>query len=211
MFCSVTGTRLASAAAPTPKGRATRETILRAAAPVFAQKGYALTRMSDVFEAIGMTKGAVYFHFDGKATLARAVLEHQKQLLLHRATAALDGLDDPVAELAALVPQLLDLLETDDLNWLAEFERDLVVEGETGDGTPILATWTELVADILRRGRDTGQMTFDDDPVDVAAVAVGGFHGVKIASLDAPSEVFRRRAQLHADATLRAVGVDPDH
>lgn len=51
--------------------------ILDAALTVFAERGYRNARIDDVAEAAGVTKGAVYHHFDTKEELLRrAIADH---------------------------------------------------------------------------------------------------------------------------------------
>lgn len=58
---------------------ATRDQILRGAAEVFLQSGYAGTSLSDITARAGVTKGAVYFHFSSKEKLAQTVIHRQHQ------------------------------------------------------------------------------------------------------------------------------------
>ena len=44
----------------------TVEKILNAAAALFAEKGYAHTTLQDIIDATGLSKGAVYHHFQSK-------------------------------------------------------------------------------------------------------------------------------------------------
>ncbi len=53
----------------------TRERILDAAAESFARDGYAGVTLLDIAERAGMTKGAVYFHFKNKESLAVAIAD----------------------------------------------------------------------------------------------------------------------------------------
>jgi hypothetical protein len=46
-----------------------RERLLRAAADVFAQRGYDGTRVADIARAAGVSNAALYAHFDSKAGL----------------------------------------------------------------------------------------------------------------------------------------------
>src|SRR5436190_24119397 len=62
----------------TAKGEATRAFLLRTAAQLFAERGYAGTALSDLIAASGLTKGAFYFYFSSKAALALAVLRDQQ-------------------------------------------------------------------------------------------------------------------------------------
>src|SRR5579859_6422523 len=52
----------------------TRQTILAAALRVFSQRGYTATRLDDIGQAAGMTRGAVYWHFKTKAELYTAIM-----------------------------------------------------------------------------------------------------------------------------------------
>lgn len=55
---------------------ATRQSLLAAALEVFRERGVAHTRLSDVAERAGVTRGAIYWHFKDKAELFQAVCEH---------------------------------------------------------------------------------------------------------------------------------------
>ncbi len=48
----------------------TRDFILQKVAPIFNKKGYAGTSLSDLTDATGLTKGAIYFYFTNKHDLA---------------------------------------------------------------------------------------------------------------------------------------------
>ncbi|MGI9420222.1 MAG: TetR/AcrR family transcriptional regulator, partial [Geminicoccaceae bacterium] len=61
------------------KGEITRERILAAAETLVLEKGYAGTKLDDVLKATGLAKGAFFHHFNGKADLARAVVERYAQ------------------------------------------------------------------------------------------------------------------------------------
>jgi AcrR family transcriptional regulator len=57
------------------QGDATRLALVSAARELFGQKGYAATSLDDVAAQAGVTKGALYHHFDGKANLFQEVYE----------------------------------------------------------------------------------------------------------------------------------------
>jgi len=65
-----------------------RETILRAAAGVFAEAGYRAARVSDVAARVGVTEPVVFQNFGSKAALFAAVLERAAA----DARGSLDGL-----------------------------------------------------------------------------------------------------------------------
>lgn len=53
----------------------TRQTVLAAAAEMFAEHGFPAVTVMHVAESAEMTKGAVYFHFANKEALAEAVVD----------------------------------------------------------------------------------------------------------------------------------------
>jgi AcrR family transcriptional regulator len=60
----------------------TRERLLRAAADVFAERGYDGTRVADIAAAAGVSNGAMYAHFASKAELLTGALRaHGRRLL----------------------------------------------------------------------------------------------------------------------------------
>jgi AcrR family transcriptional regulator len=60
----------------------TRERLLRAAADVFARRGYDATRVSDIATAAKLSNGAMYAHFGSKAALLVGALRaHGRKLL----------------------------------------------------------------------------------------------------------------------------------
>ena len=60
---------------PQARSEATRQKILDAAVDVFSEVGYAAAGLGEVIERAGMTKGALYHHFDSKEALATAIIE----------------------------------------------------------------------------------------------------------------------------------------
>ena len=60
----------------------TRERLLRAAADVFAERGYDGARVADIAAAAGVSTGAMYAHFASKADLLVGALRtHGRELL----------------------------------------------------------------------------------------------------------------------------------
>lgn len=58
-----------------------KQEIIKKAAPVFNQHGYAGTKMDMIIKATGFQKGGIYNHFGSKMDLARAVFKYNFQLL----------------------------------------------------------------------------------------------------------------------------------
>jgi len=69
----------------------TRDRLLRAAAEVFAARGYDGTRVADIAAAAGVSKGAMYAHYPSKADLLVDALRTHGPRLLADAFAADPG------------------------------------------------------------------------------------------------------------------------
>ncbi|MCP4379863.1 MAG: TetR/AcrR family transcriptional regulator [Hyphomicrobiales bacterium] len=62
------------------RGEVTRERILSSARTLVMDNGFAGTSIDDILKSAGLTKGAFFHHFKGKAALARELVEwHAKQ------------------------------------------------------------------------------------------------------------------------------------
>lgn len=64
------------------KAERTTQYIIETVAPVFNKHGYIGTSMSDLTEATGLTKGAIYGNFENKEALALAAYEYNSKRLL---------------------------------------------------------------------------------------------------------------------------------
>lgn len=65
---------------PQARSAATRQKILTAATDLFSEVGYAAAGLGEVIERAGMTKGALYHHFDSKEALATAIIDQGTNL-----------------------------------------------------------------------------------------------------------------------------------
>jgi AcrR family transcriptional regulator len=71
------------------KNRAAPAALLETAFRVFGARGYRATRLEDIAEAAGMTKGAIYYYFDGKEDLLRQAVHHRHRAMFAEIAEAL--------------------------------------------------------------------------------------------------------------------------
>ena len=90
---------------------AKRDAMLRGAARVFAAEGYGQTTVARVAEACGMSKGLLYHYYDGKESLLFGILDTHLRALRDRVCGLSFDTDDPVAQLRAIVGELLAAYE----------------------------------------------------------------------------------------------------
>jgi AcrR family transcriptional regulator len=75
------------------QGDATRAALIGAARQLFGEHGYSETSIDEVVARAGVTKGAVYHHFQGKEGLFRAVFEQVHREVTDQAAAEFLGPD----------------------------------------------------------------------------------------------------------------------
>lgn len=145
----------------------TRQRLLRAAADVFARRGYDGTRVSDIAADAGLSNGAMYAHFTSKAQLLVGALRaHGRQLLAELVSA------HPTRSIADL------LLETGrSLRHRREPEGYLVIEAlvaarrDADVAAPMrdyIAERVDWLADLVREGQERGELDPDLPPRAVA-------------------------------------------
>lgn len=83
-----------------------RRRLLTAAERVFAERGYADSKLEDIAHTAGFTKGAVYSNFGSKRELFGALLSERAEAEL---TAVMAGLDE-AGDIAALIDQAARLV-----------------------------------------------------------------------------------------------------
>lgn len=135
--------------------------ILDAALAVFAQKGFAATRLDDIAAKAGITKGTIYLYFDSKQALFEALARQSIGAQIDSIKAQLGQFPGTSAELLRFVlsamghfaitsdrvvlPRLV-LAEAANFPQLAEFWRREVVE-----------RGIELMSGIVQRGIARGE------------------------------------------------------
>ena len=91
-----------------------RAELLRAAARLFVDKGFAATTTRDIAEAVGMRSGSPFYHFRSKQELLKEAMIDGLEAGRARLLAAIDGVVDPERRMYALVrTHLGTLLEAD--------------------------------------------------------------------------------------------------
>ena len=153
----------------------TRRAILEAAGAVFDEHGYMSTTIAMVLERAEVTKGALYFHFPSKESLAQAVLDEQ-------------------VPFGAVPPQPCKLQEIVDMtfvvgqrlldNALLRGSVRLAVDQETpcvDHGGPFLQ-WAQRLTTLLEVARERGELLPTVNPRQTVELLVGSFTGIQLMS-----------------------------
>jgi len=179
------------------RAQATQAAIIRAAATVFGQRGYARTTLDVVAIEAGVTKGALYFHFDSKHDLANAVIAEQLRLtsLVAQETleAGFSGLETVVRLNRNLAVQIVDDVVVAAGVKLMTEERVVDLEIQTP-----YERWTDVYHALLERGKAEGQVRIDLDIDRFTRFVIAAFTGVQVvsASLDDRRDFFDRLREM---------------
>ncbi|KUN88672.1 ScbR family autoregulator-binding transcription factor [Streptomyces griseoruber] len=154
----------------------TRRAIVEAAGAVFDEHGYMSTTISMVLERAEVTKGALYFHFPSKESLAHAVLNEQ-------------------VPFGAVPPQACKLQEIVDMtfvvgqrllsNALLRGSVRLAVDQETPSGIDHgepFRQWAERLTDLFELARERGELLPTVKPRETVELLVGSFTGIQLMS-----------------------------
>jgi len=101
--------------------QATIETILSVSAKLFLEKGFDKTSMMDIAKTAGISKGAIYHHFQSKDEIIKSVTERQAQ-------AVKDAMENFLSETSSLSgkEQLQIILERNFENQKAHYLDDMM-------------------------------------------------------------------------------------
>ena len=186
----------------------TRAQILSAAAKAFADKGYPAVTMLDIAELAGVTKGAVYFHFANKESVAAAVAEQFYERLpkLADEVEAL-GLD-PLETIRELLIRTAVMFRDDEVAQAGarlQIEKSLI-------GVPLPLPFvgsTDLLIELLVRAKGPEDaLPGGTKPDAVARVLATGFFGLQHVSwiLTDRADIVERVEELIATVIPRPPG-----
>ncbi|MFG3108768.1 ScbR family autoregulator-binding transcription factor [Streptomyces tendae] len=153
----------------------TRESLLRAAAETFDEFGYAGASINRILKRAGLTAGALYFHFDSKEELARAVMNSQ-------AGTVVPGLESRGLQ------RLVDIT----LNWSRRLQVDPLLRAGVRltneqasfglqDASPY-REWAQIMTDCLHEAHERGELQAGVEAAEVGEFVVEACTGMQMFS-----------------------------
>lgn len=190
----------------------TRATVLKAALSVFSTKGYAATTLDDVAKAAKVTRGAIYWHFKGKADLYNTLVEEMS-------ARGASIVQQAVAEGGTLIDILrrvfinqCALIENDKearaVMELALFKTGLDPDLQAGREKQIEAGNALIagIANAMRMGVGQGILRFDMDPTDMARAFLAFENGAIQQWLASPkSYSLKKSAESFAEILIKGL------
>jgi TetR/AcrR family transcriptional repressor of nem operon len=168
------------------KGERTRHEIVRNAAPLFNQKGFEGTSLSDLMNATGLQKGGIYRHFASKEELAAEAFDYAWEKAV---AGRLDGVNE--------VPDSVDRLKKMIGNFIDK-RAGLVAGGcpllnaaiEADDGNTILRervkdafrSWSGRIAGVVSEGIKKREIVAKTDARALSRLIIGTLEGALMIS-----------------------------
>ena len=151
-----------------------KEQILDAAMKVFVKNGFAQTRMEDIAEVSGLSKGAIYHHYDTKKDLFLALIDFWEEYFFFKVFFN-KNIESKKSEdlLRAMAKDMIETFKTKKYVLLAELEfwslanHDEDVRSKT---EALYIKLMKLIRSIISKGVKTNE--FKQLNVDVAALSV---------------------------------------
>jgi TetR/AcrR family transcriptional regulator, acrAB operon repressor len=162
----------------------TRQAILRSALAVFSTRGYAAARLEDVARMAGVTRGAIYWHFQGKPELFQALLETYSARVHEVVSASIDQAENFTEVIGGVFSGLLGAIETDrSLQAVLElslFKTEGLAELRTVQRRQAEAAESllQILAGVLRRAAASGDLRTGVPPELAARALLGLLNGV---------------------------------
>jgi TetR/AcrR family transcriptional regulator, transcriptional repressor for nem operon len=194
------------------KGEATRQDIIRKAAPIFNRKGYSGAALSDLMRATGLEKGGIYRHFESKEELAGDAFEHAWKVAMD---ARFEGTEE--------IPNTVDRLKQIVRNF-RDRRAGLVPGGcpllntaiDSDDGNPqlrakarqALSSLIDRLQSIAEQGQRRGEVRADVDSAKLATLIASTLEGsIMVSRLqknEEPRDLAVRHLEEYLELSVRA-------
>ena len=153
----------------TAQGQESKQQLLDRAAELFAERGFAETRVADIVRAAGVAKGLFYWYFENKEALFRELVELNRLRLRQYQAVAMDRDAEPLLQIRQGTEASVRYMANYD-NFFALLEVENLEKqfaDELRKGTEV---HTRDMAALLRRGIADG--TIRDENVELLAYGI---------------------------------------
>lgn len=188
--------------------KATRAGILGAAARLFSEHGFCATGLGSIVSAAGLTKGALFHHFDDKATLGLAwineIIRSGMSLDWFEPMAGVASLDELRALLRLRAEQISGGSASSSLASIAS-ESSLTQQAYAEACEGIYEDWRIAVASLLERGQAEGWIHRSIKARNEAEFLVSAFTGLSVTIRCSSGGASRRGFAAALDAYLETL------
>ncbi|MFI1224980.1 MULTISPECIES: ScbR family autoregulator-binding transcription factor [unclassified Streptomyces] len=162
----------------------TRQALIRSAATVFEQHGYAQARLALISSRAGVSTGALHFHFENKAAVAEAVVAEASRGLREMSSAIRRRTDTALQALVDSSHALAERLREDPVS-RAGFR--LSCDGERAGAPDLRVEWHHRVRELLAEAAAAGTLAEGVSREDAAAATVAATAGFEVLGRHDPA------------------------
>lgn len=159
----------------------TRERLLQAASREIYRTGFQSASLDTILAVAGVTKGALYYHFDSKEALGYAVVDELiaaevRGKWVRPLQGGKDAIDALIGAVQSIPVRPVDVRGGCRLNNLAQ-EMSPLDAGFRKRLAIIFDAWREAVASVLREGQAHGRVRRDVEPANAARLLIAMVEG----------------------------------
>jgi TetR/AcrR family transcriptional regulator, transcriptional repressor for nem operon len=172
----------ASAVAQRRTPDATRQKLLERAFEEIHRHGFRAASLDSILADAGVTKGALYHHFENKAELGYAVVEEVVRPWMEQAWRPVVDSDNPIDAAIATIRERLEQRSEMALTLGCPFnnltqEMSGIDEGFRARLSAILQEWREAIGGAMRRGQANGTVCAEVDARAASAFVISSIEG----------------------------------
>jgi len=161
----------------------TRRRLLECAYAEIHQRGFRSASLDSILVKAGVTKGALYHHFENKTALGYAVVDELIWPFMQSYWLPLAEADDPIECAIASIRKRRDRLKQHLLSYGCPFnnlaqEMSPIDEGFRTRLQGILDEWRHTLADAFERGKARGKVRGDVNTAAAAIFFISAFEGL---------------------------------
>lgn len=161
----------------------TRTRLLECAYAEIHQRGFRSASLDSILIRAGVTKGALYHHFDNKNALGYAVVDELLRPFMENYWLPLAEAEDPIAAAISGIKKRRDKVKANLLAYGCPFnnlaqEMSPIDEGFRTRLQGILDDWRHTLAAALERGKATGKVREDVNTPAAAIFIISALEGV---------------------------------
>jgi TetR/AcrR family transcriptional repressor of nem operon len=201
--------RLRGARATSRNSERTRALLLQAAFQEIYRSGYRSADLDAILAAAGVTKGALYHHFDNKEALGYAVLDEVMTSDLHQKwVQPLRNAKDPIDVLVRIVES--ESLKKEDVRRgcpLLNLSQEMsgLDEGFRKRTARLFRDWHDAVAGALREGQKRGLVRNDIDANETATFLIATYEGYVVLTKNSQDARMMQSGQRRVSGQLESL------
>ena len=169
------------------KAQNTKANIIRQAAELFNQKGYAGSSITDIMQATGLKKGGIYNHFTSKDELALQAFDYAFSLVRQILWERIAKEQNAIAKLKSMSSVYLDYIDQPPIPGGCPILNTAIESDDTHPqlrdrARQAMDSWRNLIIKIVEKGIKKGEMRSDIEPDLIATILISTIEGAIMMS-----------------------------